>query len=135
ESDRLAVARPLPGLRELRHDLEVGRDIDKLVAECCEHEAAGIGAAERGVQRIGVVLDTNPQRRGLGRNQSQCRHRNCRQHRSYAPHMGLPSLLPSADKTSTPDSICKYCEQTNPNFVERPSKGVPYRPRSPLDDI
>src|SRR6266568_4079302 len=34
-------------------------------------------------------------------------------HASY----GAPVALPSDDKTSTSDSICKYCEQTTPYFV------------------
>src|SRR5204863_1184616 len=48
---------------------------------------------------------------------------------------GSHRFLPSDDKTSTPSSICKYYEQTNPNFVGRQSKVTLGRPQTPLDGI
>ena len=54
-------ARPLVAGGELGHDLEIGRDVEELVADRGEDEAAGVGAADRGVERVGIVVEADAQ--------------------------------------------------------------------------
>ncbi|MGY4373895.1 hypothetical protein ACVWZ3_001534 [Bradyrhizobium sp. i1.3.6] len=64
ELDRhlLAVGRSLVGQRELRHDVELLVDVEQLVAEGGEDDAADIGAADAGIEDIGVFGDADAKR-------------------------------------------------------------------------
>ena len=70
---------PLPLGRELRHDVELGTDIDELVAQGCKDDAADIGARQGRVQQVGVLGEPDPQAR-LGR--GACQKRRQRQTKS-----------------------------------------------------
>ena len=65
DRDLPAVIRKLMGQRELWHDVELLVDIEQLVAERCEHDAADVGARHGRVEDIGVLGKPNAQR-GLG---------------------------------------------------------------------
>ena len=61
--EALVVVDPLPLGRELRHDVELGADVDELVAERGEDDAADIGARQGRVEDVGVFGEPDPQRR------------------------------------------------------------------------
>jgi hypothetical protein len=63
----LAVGGSLMRQRKLRHDVEFLVDVEQLVAERCEHDAADIGACDRWVQNVRILGKTDAQR-GLGLN-------------------------------------------------------------------
>ena len=58
---RLAVGGGLIGQRKLRHDVELFVDVEQLVAEGGEHDAADIGARQRGIENIGVLGEADAQ--------------------------------------------------------------------------
>jgi hypothetical protein len=69
---RLVVGRPFPARRQLRHDGELLVDVDQLVAQCGEHDAADEGARQRGVEHVGVLGQADAQGlRGGGRRGGQ----------------------------------------------------------------
>ena len=51
----LAVGGNVARQRELRHDIQLLIDVEQLVADRGEDDAADIGARERGIQNIGVL--------------------------------------------------------------------------------
>ncbi len=59
----LIVVDPMPFGRELRDDLQIGADIDELVAHRDEDDAADKRARERRVENVGVFGETDAQRR------------------------------------------------------------------------
>ena len=61
----LAVGGGLVRQRELRHDVELFVDVEQLVAEGREHDAADIGARQRRIENVGILGEPDPQR-GLG---------------------------------------------------------------------
>jgi len=65
DHDRAAARGPLVPGGELRHDLEIGGDVEELVAERGEDQAADVGAADRRVEGVGIVVQADPQH-GLG---------------------------------------------------------------------
>jgi len=65
DHDRAATRGPLVTGGELRHDLEIGGDVEELVAERGEDQAADVGAADRRVEGVGIVVQPDPQH-GLG---------------------------------------------------------------------
>jgi len=75
EGQRLVAVRPGPRLRQLRHDLELGRDLDQLVAQGSENDATDEGACTGRVEHIGIVLQTYPQRGRLSNRSSAARER------------------------------------------------------------
>ena len=62
DDEALVAVDPFPLGRELRDDVELGADIDELVAERGEDDAADIGARQRRVQQVGVFGEPDPQR-------------------------------------------------------------------------
>ena len=48
--------------RKLRHDVELGVDVEQLVADRREHDAPHIGAGERRIEHVGVFGKADPQR-------------------------------------------------------------------------
>ncbi len=81
DGDFLAVGRCLVAQRELRHDVELFVDVEQLVAERCEHDAADIGARHGRVEDVRILGEPDPQR-GLGLNgcaerQQQRRRGDC----------------------------------------------------------
>ena len=68
----LVAVGPLPLGGELRHDVELGADIDELVAQGRKDDAADIGARQGRVEQIGVLGEPDPQAR-LGRGARQQR--------------------------------------------------------------
>src|SRR5438067_776450 len=89
ELDRhlLAVGRGLVRQRELRHDVELLVDVEQLVAEGGEHDAADIGATDAGVEDVGVFGDADAKRSlGLGaarERRQQCRRQDCQTHGAH----------------------------------------------------
>ena len=61
EGDHLAVLGDLPGGREARHDLQIGRDVDELVAQRLEDDAADEALAGRRVEEVRIVEKPDPQ--------------------------------------------------------------------------
>ena len=57
---------PLVAGGELGHDLEIRRDVEELVAERREDEPADVGAADRRIERVGIVVEPDAQH-GAGR--------------------------------------------------------------------
>src|SRR5215467_7219771 len=66
--DSLAVGGGLVGEGELRHDLEVFIDVEQLVAQAGEDDAADVGSGCCGIKVVGIFGESDPER-GL----SQCR--------------------------------------------------------------
>src|SRR5262245_57046187 len=66
--DGLAVGGGLVGEGELRYDLEVFIDVEQLVAQTGEDDAADVGSGCRGIKVVGIFSESDPER-GL----SQCR--------------------------------------------------------------
>ena len=64
ELDRhfLAVGGGLVRQRKLRHDVELLVDVEQLVAERGEHDAADIGACQRRIENVGVFGQPDAQR-------------------------------------------------------------------------
>ena len=58
----LVVVAEFPLRRQHRHDAELGVDIDELVAERSEDDAADIGARQGRVEDVGVLGKADPQR-------------------------------------------------------------------------
>ena len=91
ELDRhlLAVGRRLMRQRELRHDVELLVDVEQLVAEGREHDAADIGAADAGIEDVRILGNADAKRGlglGLGRaceRRQQCRRQECQTHRTH----------------------------------------------------
>ena len=61
--DVLAVRRRSRGTGELRHDVELLVDVEELVAERREHDAADIGARERRIEHVRILGEADAQRR------------------------------------------------------------------------
>ena len=64
---RLAVRRPFPGRRELRHDRELLVDVDQLVAQRGEHDAPDERARERRIEHVRIFGEAEAQRLRLRR--------------------------------------------------------------------
>ena len=115
DGDRLAVGRGLVRERELRHDVELLVDVEQLVAERGEHDAADIGARERRIENVGVLGKADAQR-GLGRG----RRRRARSSAAAAAKRKVfMAILPHPE----PKSLRRP-------QVRRPRKG-PSRPMAP----
>src|SRR5215469_8747995 len=72
------AVRPLPFGGQLGNDLQLGTDIDELVAHGGEDDATDVASGKRRVEDIGVFGETDPQ--SLGRDCSdQCNHAYCDQ--------------------------------------------------------
>ena len=93
ELDRhfLAVGRRLVGQCQLRHDVELLVDVEQLVAECREHDAADIGAADRGIENVGILGNPDTQRglceRARLERQQQCRRSHSRTNNLHRTHL------------------------------------------------
>jgi hypothetical protein len=74
---RLVVGRPLPARRELRHHVELLVDVDQLVAQAGEHDAADEGARQRRVEHIGVLGEADAQRLCVDRTCAHGRQQRC----------------------------------------------------------
>jgi hypothetical protein len=61
QDDRALVGPPFVAGGELGHDLEIGGDVEELVAESGEDETAGIGPADGWVERVGIVVESDAQ--------------------------------------------------------------------------
>jgi hypothetical protein len=61
EGQRLAVVTPLPFSGEFRRELQVGCDVDELVAQGREHDAANECACAMRVEHVGVVVQADAQ--------------------------------------------------------------------------
>ena len=55
DGDGLAVGRGLLAERQLRHDVELVVDVEQLVAQRGEDDAADIGARERRIEHVGIL--------------------------------------------------------------------------------
>ena len=60
EGDGLAVVRGRPGERQLRHQVQIRRRVDQLVAEAHQHDAADETVGARGIEAVGVLLQADP---------------------------------------------------------------------------
>ena len=72
----LAVLGGLVRQRQLRHDVELVVDVEQLVAQRREHDAADVGARQRRVEHVGVLGQADAQRRlrhGCGAGQHERR--------------------------------------------------------------
>src|SRR5262245_41579603 len=49
--------------RQLRHDVDVLVDVEQLVAQRGEHDAADVGAGQCRIEHVRILGQTNPQRR------------------------------------------------------------------------
>src|SRR5471032_785745 len=67
DRDLLAVGRGLVGQPELRHDVELFVNVEQLVAERRENDAADIGARQRRIENVRILRKADAQR-GLGLN-------------------------------------------------------------------
>jgi len=65
DGDLLAVGGGLVRQRELRHDVELFIDVEQLVAQRGEHDAADIGARHGRIEHVRILGEADPQR-GLG---------------------------------------------------------------------
>ena len=61
DRDRLAVGRGLVAEGELRHDVQLLVDVEQLVAERGEDDAADIGARQRRVEHVGILGEADAQ--------------------------------------------------------------------------
>ena len=89
DGDVLAVGGGLVRQRELRHDVELLVDVEQLVAEGGEHDAADIGARQRGIENVGVLGEADAQR-GLGA-------ARLRRAKAAAPPAPAPNARSSSD--------------------------------------
>src|SRR3954454_18301423 len=89
----LAVGGGLVGQRELRHDIELFVDVEQLVTKRCEYDAAGIGAAERGVEHVGIFGETDAKRRlGESARTERDEKRHCGGCNTKSSHRSGPSV-------------------------------------------
>ena len=65
DGDGFAVLGGLVRQRQLRHDVEPLVDVEELVAERRECDAADVGTRQRRIEHVGILGQTNAQR-GLG---------------------------------------------------------------------
>src|SRR5713101_3535095 len=84
DDDREAVGRPLVAGGELRNDLEIRGDVEELVAEAGEDQAARVGSADRRVERVGVVVQPDAQD-ALGPGRPRYEQQRCRGHHDTLP--------------------------------------------------
>ncbi len=63
DGDFLAVLGGVVRERQLRHDVELVVDVEELVADRREHDAADVGARQRRVEDVGVLGQADAQRR------------------------------------------------------------------------
>ena len=61
DGDGLAVGRGFVAERQLRHDVELGVDVEQLVAERGEDDAADIGARQRRIEHVGILGEADTQ--------------------------------------------------------------------------
>ncbi len=66
DGERLVVVRPFVLGRQLRHDLEVGGNVEELVAQPGEDDAPDEGARQRRVENIGILVEPDAQCRLRG---------------------------------------------------------------------
>ena len=90
DGDLLAVGGGLVRQRKLRHDVELLVDVEQLVAERGEHDAADIGARERRIENVRILGEADAQR-GLGLNgrlerQQQSRRGHCQTQDFHRTH-------------------------------------------------
>ena len=52
---------PLIAGGKLRHDIQIGVDIEELVAHASEHDAPDIGGAEGGIEQVRVLAQADMQ--------------------------------------------------------------------------
>src|SRR6202790_1868103 len=108
----LAVGGGLMRQRQLRHDVELLVDVEQLVAECREYDAADIGARHGRVEDIGILAKPDAQRGlglspGPGREQQRRRSQRHTQdlHRTdlhlQTPAEGMGSTISTPDKSGT----------------------------------
>src|SRR5215469_8330184 len=121
DDEPLVAVRPLPFGRQLRDDLQLGTDIDELVAQRREDDAADIGSGKRRVEDIGVRAETNPQCLRRGRYYPYGRDRRDQAARSHlCPPLGHSDLSPlSARIDAAPFVVCKRCAQPEITFPSR----------------
>ena len=62
DGQRLVVGRPFVAGRELRHDVQLLVDVEQLVAQRGEHDAADEGARQRRIEHVGVFGQADAQR-------------------------------------------------------------------------
>ena len=94
----LAVGGSLVAQRELRHDVELFVDVEQLVAEGREHDAAYVSARHGRVKNVRVFGQSDPQR-GLGLNgclkrQQQRRRGDC-QTKDFHAAIPLSTITPT----------------------------------------
>src|SRR5207253_8398088 len=77
----------------LRHDVELFVDVEQLVAERCEHDAADIGAGHGRIEDIGILGKPDPQRglrlNGCAERQQQCRRGDCQTKEFHCCHPSI----------------------------------------------
>ena len=59
--EQVRLVFPLVAGGQHRDDVQLGVDVEQLVAQAGEHDAADIGRAERGIEQIGVLPQTDVQ--------------------------------------------------------------------------
>ena len=62
DGQRLVVRGPFVAGGELRHDVELFVDVEELVAQRREHDAADEGARQRGIEHVGILGEPEAQR-------------------------------------------------------------------------
>ena len=108
DEDLLAVGGGLVRQRQLRHDVELFVDVEQLVAERREHDAAHISARQRRIENVRILGKPDAQR-GLGLNgrlerQQQGRRGHCQTqylHRTH-PHIHGYTLAACVPTIPTP---------------------------------
>ena len=94
DGDRLAVAGDLVRSRELGHEVELLVDVEQLVADRREDDAADVGARERRVEDVRVFGEADAER-GL-RKRGQGEQRACGGDDELRSHADLPGMVDSS---------------------------------------
>ena len=131
EDETFVSVGPPPFGRELRNNFEFGADIDELVAERGEDDAADKSAAERGIENIRVLgqPDTEGLRGGHFRTRDQSRpdDQACRH---QASPIGPALTLPNARVHRRP---LPFTGDTNTRSTRRPSILTTSKRHSPAE--
>jgi hypothetical protein len=85
EGDRPIVRRPGIAQRQLRHEIERRVGIEQLVAHRRQCDPPDEGAAERRVERIGILAEPDPQGLGIGGGADQRHDETKQSYRSHDP--------------------------------------------------
>ena len=102
DRQRLVVGRPLVGSRELRDDGQLFVDIEQLVAQRGENDAADEASRQGRIEHIGIFGETDTQRLRM-----RCYRKKNQRHADGEPHQNSHECFPRKTHADVAAAPCK----------------------------